>query len=87
MEKQKVNRILIEPLLFGDYAVAVYDEHDTLVLDRKYYCRGYLSAVFTAINIKGSLFDGDIYQYDLEEGKEKKADISKYVDNLGLKNF
>lgn len=44
MEKKE---IAIESLLFGEYAVAVY-ENQQLVLDKKYYCANLESACLTA---------------------------------------
>jgi hypothetical protein len=41
--------IEIEPLLFNDFHVGVYDENLSLVLDKKYYCKGQHSATFTAV--------------------------------------
>ena len=44
--------IEIEKMMFGDYRVNVWDEHLQSALDKEYFCRGYDSAVFTAINIR-----------------------------------
>lgn len=61
-------RILIEPLLFGDFYVAVYDEKNDLLLDKKYFTPSLLSANMAAVDLKQRtewrgaeiyLFDGD----------------------------
>ncbi len=50
--------ILIEPMLFGDYRVGVWDENLNSLLDKEYFCRGYPSAFLTAQEVKASLFPG-----------------------------
>lgn len=40
MKTKLKTRILIEPALFGDYYVAIYDEHNELLLDKKYFTAG-----------------------------------------------
>lgn len=44
--------IEIEKMLFGDYRVQVWDETLDSLLDREYFCRGYASALMTAIEIR-----------------------------------
>jgi len=39
--------IELEPLFFWEYYVWVYDEDLNLVLDKKYYCKGLMSATMT----------------------------------------
>lgn len=41
-------RILIEPCLGNDYYVALYDEHNELLLDHKYLCAWYLATMACA---------------------------------------
>lgn len=69
-------RILIEPLLFGDYFVAVYDERDNLVLDHKYRTKGFLSARMTALELRddkeSSFYGLEIYYIKMEEPFEEK---------------
>ena len=48
--------ILIEPMLFGDFKVNVWDDNLNSMLDKEYFCRGYPSAFLTAQEIKASLF-------------------------------
>lgn len=48
--------ILIEPMLFGDYRVNVWDENLNSMLDREYFCRGILSAQLTAEAVRQDLF-------------------------------
>jgi hypothetical protein len=51
-KKPTKNRILIEPLLFGDYYVAIYDERNELLLDKKYFTSGYNSAILVAAELR-----------------------------------
>lgn len=44
--------IEIEKMMFGDYRVQVWDETLDSLLDREYFCRGYQSALLTAIEIR-----------------------------------
>ncbi len=44
--------IEIEKMMFGDYRVQVWDERLDSLLDREYFCRGYASALMTAIDIR-----------------------------------
>ncbi len=44
--------IEIEEMLFGDYRVCVWDEHLDGVLDKDYFCRGYESALMTALRVQ-----------------------------------
>lgn len=61
--------ILIEPMLFGDYRVAVYDEKQNSILDKDYFCRGILSAELTAGLIKRDLFpEAEIKIFDNSTG-------------------
>ena len=46
-----IPHILIEPLLYNEYFVAVYDENSNLLLDKKYYTKSLLSAKITAYEI------------------------------------
>lgn len=48
--------ILIEPMLFGDYRVGVWDENLNSMLDKEYFCRGELSAIITAKLVQQDLF-------------------------------
>jgi len=82
--KQITNRIVIEPMLFGDYAIGVYDEDDLLVLDKKYFVRGYTPTLLSALAIQEDMYpDSKIYEYDIENRKEKlitqenKNDVQK----------
>ncbi len=56
--------IAVEPLLFGDYRVQVWDEHCESLLDREYFVRGFTAALLTAESIKQDMFshlDIEIY--------------------------
>lgn len=44
--------IEIEPMLFGDYRVQVWNKDLDSELDREYFCRSYASALLTAIDIR-----------------------------------
>ena len=57
-----MKEIAIETLLFGDYAVAVYDNQE-LILDKKYYCAGLTSAVETAKELQKKYQDYQITTY------------------------
>lgn len=48
--------ILVEPMLFGDYRVGVWDEDLNSMLDKEYFCRGLPSAMETATSVKMDLF-------------------------------
>lgn len=43
--------IEIEQLLFEDFNISVYDESKNLILDKKYLCRWYSSALLTAYRL------------------------------------
>ena len=65
----KVEHIEIEKMMFGDYRVQVWDKNLNSMLDREYFCRGYESAVLTALGIEDSLesFKGfPIYYRELD---------------------
>lgn len=47
-----MKQIEIERMLFGDYRVQVWDENLQSLLDREYFCRGYASALLTALEIR-----------------------------------
>lgn len=55
MEKPQIE---IERMMFGDYRIQVWDTNFSSMLDREYFCRGYESAILTAIEIEDSLFKG-----------------------------
>ncbi len=60
--------IEIEKMLFGDYRVQVWDENLNSALDREYFCRGYESALNTALEIQKDLFVGlPIYSRYMDE--------------------
>jgi len=44
--------IEIEKMMFGDYRVQVWEEDLQSALDREYFCRGYDSALLTALHIR-----------------------------------
>lgn len=46
-----IKHILIEPLFFNDYYVAVYDENNNLLLEKKYFTKSLLSAKITAYEL------------------------------------
>lgn len=48
--------ISVERMLFGDFRVQVWDENNQSMIDREYFCRGYESAMQTAINLQQDLF-------------------------------
>ena len=45
-------KIEIEQMMFGDYRVQVWTDNLDSALDREYFCRGYESAIFTALEIR-----------------------------------
>lgn len=49
---EKLPHIEIEPMMFGDYRVQVWDENLNSMLDREYFCRGYASAHTTALECR-----------------------------------
>jgi len=53
---EKKIQILVEPMLYGDFRVAVWDENLCGLLDREYFCRGLDSAILTAGLVKRDLF-------------------------------
>lgn len=61
--------IEIEKMLFGDYRVQVWDENLSSALDREYFCRGFDSALLTALNIRTlpSFETLDIYHRDMDK--------------------
>ena len=61
--------IEIEKMLFGDYRVQVWNEDLNSELDREYFCRGFDSALLTALNIRtlGSFEKLDIYYRDMDK--------------------
>lgn len=44
--------IEIEKMLFGDYRVQVWNKELQSELDREYFCRGWGSALLTALDIR-----------------------------------
>ena len=66
-------RILIEPLMFGDYFVAVYDDRNILLLDKKYFTSGFESALLVARELKKRDYwlGLEIYYFDVIDEKEK----------------
>lgn len=62
-------QIEIEKMMFGDYRVQVWGEDLQSRLDREYFCRGFDSALLTALNIR--TLDGfeklDIYSRDMDK--------------------
>lgn len=92
MENKK--HIEIEKMLFGDYRVQVWDENLNSCLDREYFCRGYISACMTALEIKESLFKGlkifyrdgsklVEYKYKFKDAKEIVPDGNVHVGQTG----
>lgn len=61
-------KIEIERMLFGDYRVQVWDENLNSALDREYFCRGYASALMTALDIRTlpGFEKLDIYSRDMD---------------------
>lgn len=60
--------IEIERMLFGDYRVQVWDKDLNSMLDREYFCRGFESALETAVQVEDSLFQGlPIYYRELDK--------------------
>lgn len=58
-----IKHILIEPLFFNDFYVAVYDENNNLLLDKKYFTKSLLSAKITAYEISKEDFCKDFPIY------------------------
>lgn len=56
MSQTETPHIAVEPLLFGDYRVQVWDEHCESMLNREYFVRGLTAATLTAENIKKDMF-------------------------------
>lgn len=50
--------IEIEKMLFGDYRVQVWDKDLDSRLDREYFCRGWVSALYTAKDLQSTMFKG-----------------------------
>ena len=48
----QTKHIEIERMMFGDYRVQVWDENKDSMLDREYFCRGFASAMMTAIETR-----------------------------------
>ena len=66
--------IEIETMLFGDYRVQVWEgsgESYSSALDREYFCRGFDSALMTALNIRTlpNFEKLDIYHREMNELK------------------
>ena len=61
--------IEITKMLFGDYNVDVWGEDLNSRLDRQYFCRGYPSALLTALHIREmDMFKNlDIYYREMDE--------------------
>jgi len=61
--------IEIEKMLFGDYRVQVWGDDLQSRLDREYFCRGFDSALLTALNIRTlpSFETLDIYHRDMDK--------------------
>lgn len=53
---KKKTYISIEEILFGDFRVNVWDEQLNSALDREYFCRGYESALATAVLVQSDFF-------------------------------
>lgn len=65
--------ILIEPMLFGDYKVNVWDESLNSLLDKEYFCRGMNAAINTAVSVKTDFFpELEILIQDHKTGEAKK---------------
>lgn len=72
IKKTLPKRILIEPALFGDYFVAVYDERNELLVDKKYFTSGFLSAMQVAKELIARDTWKDYPIYIWEENKENE---------------
>ena len=61
--------IEIEKMLFGDYRVQVWNKELSSELDREYFCRGYGSALLTALDIRtlGGFENLDIYYREMDK--------------------
>ena len=61
--------IEIEKMLFGDYRVQVWNKELQSELDREYFCRGWDSALLTALNIRTlpGFENLDIYSRELDK--------------------
>ena len=57
--------ILIEPMLFGDYRVQVWDERLDSKLDREYFVRGRDAAIICALRVQADLFP-DLKVYEMQ---------------------
>lgn len=79
---EKIPHIEIEQMMFGDYRVQVWDENLSSMLDREYFCRGFDSALLTALNIRTlpSFEKFDIYA---RTGVKEPELISKYEEKNG----
>ncbi len=73
--------ISIEQMLFGDYRVQVWDDNLSSLLDREYFCRGFISAMTTAQLVKDDLFP------DLEIKVEPPPDFIDKNSDLSLHHF
>lgn len=64
---QGERHILIEPMMFGDWRVAVWDENLNGMLDKDYFIRGEQAAIMVALEVKKDLFpDLEIYRSDVD---------------------
>lgn len=80
-----MKEIAIEPLLYGEYHVAVYEDQE-LMLDKKYYCTSNFSAKLIAKDLKRKTYkDYEIVEYDIE-GKRKTPNW-KYQPPPGKQDF
>ena len=59
--------ISIEPALFGDAWVGLYDERDDLLLDKKYFAPTLEAAYFTARELQRKIEKEDGYRFDIRQ--------------------
>ena len=76
--KQEFPLIEVEQMLFGDFRVSVWGKNLEGLLDKEYFCRGELSAIMTAQEIRTlpSFEKLDIW---FRSGDELKL-LNKYED-------
>lgn len=74
-----VKHILIEPLFFNDFYVAVYDENNNLLLDKKYFTKSLLSAKITAYEISKEDFCKDFPIYICNKNIDGSINYEKIV--------
>lgn len=73
-------KIEIEPMLYGDYRISVWDDDNEPLLDKPYFCRGLQSAYLTATTVRDEMFkDLKIY---IRVDSDKLIEADELITNL-----